>query len=334
MLYRPQAIQTNAHVEFQGELITPRYRIVNSHLHFTDFLQNTDGFPSLCKAMDLAGVTESVIFGMGIAKQWDGTLKTPPSYYLSDDCRCYYYSGTDFIVAEELLAQPEDIRKRFFPFICGVNCNDLYAVDHIRRLLNLYPGFWRGIGEIMSRHDELTALTYGEPPHINGAGFLKIFDLAAEEKLPVLVHHNVTSQYSKEFKYVDELEEALAYNRNCKIIWAHVGISRRVEIRGLIELADKLLSENPNLYIDISWVVYDYYFLDMFPSQFADGDSLDDWVRFIEKYPDRIMIGTDVVGHWEKYPAEVFKYYSILDRLSPATARKLGYENFLSLIDR
>ena len=72
----------------------------------------------------------------------------------------------------------------------------------------------------------------------------------------------------------------------------------------------------------------------MFPSQFADGDSLDDWVRFIEKYPDRIMIGTDVVGHWEKYPAEVFKYYSILDRLSPATARKLGYENFLSLIDR
>ncbi|MCR5277522.1 MAG: amidohydrolase [Bacteroidales bacterium] len=329
-----KAIPTNRSIHIESGIDNPRYRIIDSHLHFTDFLQNTDGFAPLCRAMDLSGVTESVVFGMGISKQWDGTIKTPPTYYLSDDCRCYYYSGTDFIVAEELLAQPDEIRDRFFPFICGVNGNDLNSVDHIRRLLRLYPGFWCGIGEIMSRHDELTALTYGEPPHINGEGFLRIFDLAAEESLPVLVHHNVTSQYSTEFKYVDELEEALAHNRDCKIIWAHVGISRRVEVRGLIDLADRLLAENPNLFIDISWVVYDYYFLDMFPSRYSDGDTLEDWVRFIEKNADRIMIGSDTVGHWNKYPAEILKYYDLLDRLNPATTRKIGYENILSLIRR
>ena len=52
-----------------------RYDVVDSHLHFTDFLEETDGFPALVRAMDAAGVSKSVIFGMGIAKQWDQTRK-------------------------------------------------------------------------------------------------------------------------------------------------------------------------------------------------------------------------------------------------------------------
>lgn len=331
-LQRPATVPTNVNIDIAVPEIEPKYRIVDSHLHFLDFMQKTDGFAPLCRAMDASGVSEAVVFGMGIRKQWDGALDEGPSYYLSDDCRCYYFSGTDYILAEELLAQPEHVRKRFYPFICGVNCNDLNASDQIRQLLRLYPGFWCGIGEIMSRHDDLTALTYGEPPHINSKGFKKIFDLAAEEGMPVLVHHNVTSQNCAEFKYVGELEEALAHNRDCKIIWAHVGISRRVEVKGLIELADRLLRENSNLYVDISWVVYDYYLLDLFPSCFKDGDSLQDWIQFIEKYPDRVMIGTDKVGHWSNYPDEVIKYYSLLDKLSASTIRKICYENILSLI--
>ena len=44
---------------------------------------------------------------MGIAKQWDGRMVEPPVYYLSNDSRCYYYSATDFLLSEELLAQCE-----------------------------------------------------------------------------------------------------------------------------------------------------------------------------------------------------------------------------------
>ena len=40
----------------------PRYDIIDSHLHFLDFTQDSDGFPSLVRAMDAAGVSESVIF--------------------------------------------------------------------------------------------------------------------------------------------------------------------------------------------------------------------------------------------------------------------------------
>ena len=275
-----------------------------------------------------------VIFGMGIAKQWDETMAAPPSYYLSNDSRCYYYSATDFLVAEELLLQPKEVQERFMPFCCGFNCNDRFAADHVRQLLRLYPRFWVGIGEIMSRHDDLTALTYGEAPHVNGPGFKGIYDLAAEEGLPVLVHHNITAQSVDKVLYLDELKEALAYNRNCKIIWAHIGISRRVEIQNLTKIADDLLSSNKNLWVDISWLVYDYYFLDEFPDNYFDGDTLDDWVKLIEKYPDRFMIGTDKVGHWATYPAEVVKYYKLLDQLKPATRDKICRENILSLVKR
>lgn len=312
----------------------PRYDVVDCHLHYLDFLERTDGFPALVRAQDACGVSESVIFGMGIAKQWDEHMAIAPSYYLSNDCRCYYYSATDFLLAEDLLAQPESTRRRFHPFCCGINGNDRFAADHIRQLLRIYPNFWEGIGEIMSRHDDLTALTYGEPPHLDHPAFLDIFDLGAEEGLPVMVHHNITAQNNPQVLYVDELRRACAHNRDCRIIWAHVGISRRVEIQRLPDIAAALLDENPNLYTDISWVVYDYYIKDEHPSGYLDGDTIEDWVALIEAYPDRIMLGTDKVGHWQTYPAEVMKYYDLLDRLRPETARKLCHDNILSLVKR
>ncbi len=311
-----------------------KYEILDSHLHYLDFLQKSDGFSSLVKAMDKSGVKDSIIFGMPMAKQWDETIKEPPTYYLSNDSRCYYYPATDFILAEELLAQPEEIQKRFYPFICGVNTNDRFAADHIRQMLNLYPDFWCGIGEIMSRHDDLTALTYGEAPHINSQVFKDIFDVGAEYDLPVLVHHNITGQNTSDILYLDEFKEALAYNRKCKIIWAHMGISRRVEVKDLAEIIDELFSKNKNLYADISWVVYDYYFLDQFPDNFPDNDTLSEWVKLINKWPDRVMIGTDKVGHWATYPQEVFKYYKLLDKLDPDVAQKICRDNALSLIKK
>jgi predicted TIM-barrel fold metal-dependent hydrolase len=309
-----------------------RYDVVDSHLHYLDFLQKTDGFSALASAMDSVGVSQSVIFGMAMAKQWDEDAEEAPTYYLSNDSRCYYYSGTDFLMLEDLQKQPEAIRKRFFPFVCGINPNDRLALEHIKQLVDMYPNTICGIGELMSRHDDLTALTYGEPPHLDHPAFLDIFDYAAEQGLPVLVHHNITGSNTEKILYRGELETALAHNRNAKIIWAHIGISRRVEVPGLSTIADELLKAHPNLWIDISWIVYDYYFLDEFPDRYADGVSMDDWVALMEKWPDRFMVGTDKVGHWRTYPDEVTKYYSLLDRLKPETAKKICHDNILSLV--
>ncbi|MBR5162609.1 MAG: hypothetical protein IKW79_01145 [Schwartzia sp.] len=55
-----------------------------------------------------------MIFGMGIAKQWDGRMVEPPVYYLSNDSRCYYYSATDFLLAQcELRTDDRGIGLRY-----------------------------------------------------------------------------------------------------------------------------------------------------------------------------------------------------------------------------
>lgn len=305
----------------------PPYSMVDGHLHYLDFLQETDGLEKLVVAMDTCGVEQAVLFGMAMAKQWDEHASQKPAYYLSNDSRCYYYSGTDHILLHHLSTAPSHIRRRFLPFVSGINPNDRYAASQLRRLLEAYPGQISGIGEIMSRHDDLTALTYGEPPRADHPALLEVYDLGAEQKLPVLIHHNISAANMDSPLYLGEMERALAHNRKTTIIWAHMGISRRVELSNLDTIVPTALENHPNLYFDISWIVFENYIA-------KDEASLATWANIFEKYQDRFIFGTDVVGHWSKYPANVVKYHVLLDRLSPKAANKLSSENILRLIGK
>lgn len=325
----------NREIELRGIPAEPKYDIIDSHLHFLDFTQDSDGFPALTRAMDACGVSEAVVFGMPMVKKWDYLMKDRPLYYMSDDSRCYYYSGTDYILANELLSLPYEMRRRFHPFCCGFDCTDKYAATQIERLLKMYPNFWCGIGELMSRHDALTALTYGEGVHMDSPAFKLIYDLAADYELPVLVHHNLSPQYGKSPIYEEELRRAVEHNPKCRIIWAHVGVSREIKLEELLIIAGDLLHSYPNLYVDISWLFYNNYVLEDYTGGSADiGISLEMWAALIEKYSDRVMIGSDVVGHWSTYPLEISKYYLLLEKLKPETVEKICKRNILSLIKR
>jgi len=103
------------------------------------------------------------------------------------------------------------------------------------------------------------------------------------------------------------------------------GVSKAVIFgMGIAKQWDDTMAEPPS----------DYYFLNQFPTHYFDGDSLDDWVALIERHPDRFLIGTDKVGHWSTYPAEAVKYYTLLDKLRPATVDKICRENALALIKK
>ena len=300
---------------------------VDSHLHYLDFTQHTDGFTALIQKMDEAGVSDAIIFGMPIVKMWSESDPVRPAYYLDTDSRGYYYSATDFILAEELRRQPAAVQQRFSPFISGIHPLDQNSVDYIAKLLDLYPGFWQGIGEIMSRHDDLTAFTYGEPPRADHPALMRVYQLAARHNLPVLIHHNISSANLQDPIYLPELERAVAANPATTFIWAHVGISRRVNVPTLREDLVRVLNLYPNLNVDISWVVF---------SDYIDKDeaSLAAWTALIERFPDRIMIGSDKVGHWDTYPAEMTKYNKLLSRLSPTTAKKIAGENIRRLLGK
>lgn len=300
------------------------YRIVDNHLHYLDFMQQTKGFESLVEKMDESNVSHAVVFGMGMAKQWDEHTPQKPSYYLTNDARCYYFPATDYMMMLDYIDQPAHIQERFYPFICGINPNDRMSATYLRYLLEKFDGKIKGIGEIMSRHDDLTALTYGEPPHADHPAYTEVLKLAVEYDIPVLIHHNISAVSNPEPIYLDEMCRLLDSCPEAEVIWAHVGISRRLEVENLTSIADEVLNKYPNLYFDISWIVYEEYIAKDFTS----------WIELFKKHPTRFMIGSDIVGKWDNYTKEIRKYYPLLDAIDdPTLVDNLCRNNILSLLN-
>ncbi len=301
-----------------------QYRVADAHIHYLDFLQKTEGMSALLAAMDNAGVDHAMISGMPLVKKWHAADPRKPEYYLEDDSRTYWYSATDVLVAHAIEQLPENQRRRFHPFISGFNGTDRNAVDHVRRMLELYPGLWEGIGEVMTRHDDLTALTYGETARADHVALDAVYELAAERDLPVFVHSNIGSVWLREPIYLHEVENALKRHRQTRFIWCHAGISRRIDIPNITGELRRLLSTYDNLWIGLSWVVLDYIA--------PDQKVVQAWIELVEEFPDRFMIGSDTVGRFAGLPATIHDWYAPLEALRPETRAKVAHDNFLSVL--
>jgi len=302
----------------QKEPIIP---LIDAHLHFVDFIQDSDGMKRLLAAMDAGRVTKAVLFGLSVKKKWDAFDKRPPHYYLDDNSRCYYFNQTDEIVAEAYLRLPAESQKRFAPLVCGFNATDLYASRDIERLLDKYP-FWRGVGEVLCRHDDLTNMTNEETARVNHPALFKVYDLCAARRLPVLVHQNSTSvSIHDEYEHLYELEEALRAFPRTVFVWAHCGISRRVFHKQYHEMVSELLDRYSNLNVDISWVVYDDVICapPLLPKKH--------WVEVIERHPDRFCLGSDLCGHFDHLGQAMARYNPLLRDLSPRVRRLVAAGN-------
>ena len=280
---------------------------------------------ALLAAMDSAGVEHTMISGMPLVKKWHAADPRRPLYYLEDDSRTYWYSATDVLVASAIEPLSRNQRRRLHPFISGFNSTDRNAVDHVERMLELYPDLWEGIGEVMARHDDLTALTYGETARADHVALDAVYELAAAKDLPVSVHSNIGSVWLREPIYLHEMENALQRHGRTRFIWCHAGISRRIEISTLTKELRRLLSTYKRLWIDLSWVVFDDYVA-------PDGKPAPAWIELVEEFPDRFMIGSDSVGHFTELSATIRRYYVFLEALEPETRAKVARDNFLSVL--
>ncbi len=302
-----------------------RYKIVDAHLHYADFLQNSDGIQKLIQVMDDAGVEQAMLTGMPVVKKWDAIDPIKPLYYLADDSRAYWYSATDALVARAIKSLSQTDRKRFHPFISGFNTTDKNAIDHLKRMIEWYPDVWEGIGEILTRHDDLTALTYGEQARANHIALDTIYSFAAAHDLPVTIHSDISSVWVRKPIYLHEMEKAVKKHPKTRFIWAHAGVSRRVVVPTLVPVIRRMLKTYPNLWVDLSWVVYPNYVA-------PNGKPDKEWVALVEDFPDRFMIGTDLVGHFDNYTKTIRSYYVFLDALSSETAQLVANKNFLSIL--
>src|SRR5204862_2235385 len=122
------------------------YLFNDSHFHLTNYIQKgTD----IHKYLEIMGdkVGRSTLFGIPLQQTWsyENSGDFAPTYYLQTDAPLYYYSFTDAAIASSYLSLTPGERSRFDPMITGFNPADMYAADHIRRVLRTFPGVFSGI---------------------------------------------------------------------------------------------------------------------------------------------------------------------------------------------
>ena len=121
----------------------------DSHFHLTNYVQQGIDVHDFLKIMGTR-VPRSTLFGIpGLQQEWSygNSGDFAPTYYLQSDAPLYYYSFTDAYIASQYRSLTKDEQARFDPMITGFNPADMYAVDHIKRVLQVFPGVFSGIGE-------------------------------------------------------------------------------------------------------------------------------------------------------------------------------------------
>ena len=153
-----------------------------------------------------------------------------PTYYTQTDAPLYYYSFTDAFIAMAYRSLTPQQQARLDPMITGFNPADMYAADHIKRVLRRSRAFSTGSGSSPSTRSSSRPRwpADGQPPD---PALDRILDFAAEAGLVVLLHYDPDIPFPQPGQDLYMLQPA----RSCSlrhpkttIIWAHCGLGRVV----------------------------------------------------------------------------------------------------------
>jgi len=307
----------------------------DSHLHLTNYIQEG---PSAADFLKIMGdrVCRSTLFGIPLQQMWSYPLSGDirPTYYLESDAPLYYYSFTDAVIAMEYRALPPRDQARFDPMITGFNPADMYAADHVRRVLTLFPGVFEGIGEFTIHKEFVSSKIAGGPASLINPALDRLLDFAGDVGLVAIIHNDIVMPFTSEDKvrpYLAQLGGLFSRHPKTTIIWAHLGLGRVVQpVKGQLAYMQQLLA-NPamsNIYLDLSWDQLAKYIVANDATTAATAD-------LINKYPDRFLFGTDFVAPRspEKYFAVYQMYQPLWAKLSPEAREKVLKGNYERLFD-
>ena len=307
----------------------------DSHLHMTNYIQEGVTPADLLKIMG-DRVPRAVLFGIPLQQEWSYTLTGDfaPDYYLDTDAPLYYYAFTDAVIATAYLALPPAQRARFDPMITGFNPADMYAADHVRRVLKTFPGVFEGIGEFSIHKEFVSSKIAGGPASLTDPALDRLFDFAGQVGLVVIFHNDIAMPFTKVDRqrfYFQQAKDALARHPNTVIIWAHTGLGRVIQPQGQhLQFLEEILSDpkTSNVYFDLSWDELAKYVL-------KDDQTTARTAALINRYPDRFLMGTDWVA-----PTSAEKYFSLYDmyrplwaKLTPEASADVRLCNYLRLFD-
>src|SRR6266403_4258419 len=202
--------------------------INDAHLHLTNYIQKGTDIHDFLAIMGTK-VGRVALFGIPLQQQWSyqNSGDFAPTYYLQTDAPLYYYSFTDAYIAMAFRSLTADQQARFDPMITGFNPADMYAADHIRRVLLTFPGVFTGVGEFTIHKEFVSAKVAGETASLLNPAIDRILDFAAEVGLIVLIHNDMDVPFARagsEPAYLAQMKAVLKRHPKTKIIWAHTGI--------------------------------------------------------------------------------------------------------------
>ncbi len=307
----------------------------DSHFHLTNYIQEgTD----IHKFLEIMGtkVGRVALFGIPLQQQWSfrNSGERAPTYYLESDAPLYYYSFTDAFIAMAYKSLTKEEQARFDPMITGFNPSDMYATDHIKRVLKTFPGVFTGIGEFSIHKEFVSAKIAGEIASLDDPALDRILDFCAESGLLVILHNDMDTPFPKEGKppaYLEQMKNLIKRHPKTTIIWAHTGMGRIVRpVAGHAAVLETMLKDPAfsHLYFDISWTEVAKYIT-------ATPEATKITADLLNRYPDRFLFGTDEVAptNQESY----LKIYSLYDPLwkllTPETSAKVRKGNYERLFD-
>ena len=124
------------------------------------------------------------IFGLPLQQMWDhgNTGDFAPTYYLQSDAPLYYYSFTDAHIAMAYKSLTPEEQARFDPMITGFNPADMYAADHIKRVLMTFPGVFSGIGEFTIHKEFVSSKIAGKTASLLDPALDRILDFRGGDR--------------------------------------------------------------------------------------------------------------------------------------------------------
>jgi len=309
------------------------------HFHLTNYIQQGTDIHDFLKIMG-SKVGRVALFGIPLQQQWSyrSDADRAPTYYLNTDAPLYYYSFTDAWIAMSYRSLTKEEQSRFDPMITGFNPTDMYAADHIRRVLQTFPGVFSGIGEFSIHKEFVSAKIAGEVATLQDPALDRILDFVGEVGLVALIHNDMDVPFAKEGSepaYLDQMKAVLKRHPSTTIIWAHTGLRRVVRPIKHHAATIAAILQDPafsHVNFDISWDEVAKYIV-------SSPEATKITADLINQYPNRFLFGTDEVAPKDQasYLKVYYQYsplWALLDKQTSAKVRRGNYERIFDAARR
>lgn len=313
----------------------PEPELNDVHFHLTNYIQQGTDIHDFVRIMGTK-VGRVALFGIPLQQEWsyENSGDYAPSYYLQTDAPLYYYSFTDAYIAMAYRSLSKQEQGRFDPMITGFNPADMYAADHIRRVLETFPGVFSGIGEFTIHKEFVSAKVAGVTASLRNPALDRILDFAGDVGLVVLIHNDMDVPFAKEGTspaYLEQMKEVLKRHPKTTIIWAHTGMGRIVRpVRGHAATIEAILQDPAFRHVnfDISWDEVAKYLV-------ATPESTKIAADLMNRYPDRFLFGTDEVAPatQKQYLRVYYQYDPLWQLLTPVAREKVTKGNYERIFD-